>query len=788
MAEYFRPDVYVEGTYNASSDSFNYDSETEKKRTAEKVDYLMNVADSLVDSSDGLAKVFIECDDFNAWGGKEDERKGELTFISSDTTFSAYCKMKPQGSSSLSYPKKNLNITLYEDSELKTKKEVPLKNWKPQSKFCMKANYIDPTNSCNLVCAQLAQQAQEKYAILEQAPANGLIDGIPVSVHVNGKSIGLYTFNIPKDRWQFGMKSGNVNHIIMCNETQSGAGAFLEVADSTSWSVEYGDGPTSLSKFNQLVSFIKDSTDEEFRSNLTRYLDLGACLNYYCFCHLFGAVDNLGKNMLMITYDGILWYPSLYDLDSCIGTSFDGTSPVSPFVKCPEEYQCNNSRLWEKIVRCFPNELSIRYFELRQSIFSRSNVVKTIEKFIYNIPKRIYEENNALYPAFNSMHRTLNTMRAFIYSRMPYSDLMFRNMSTMVNREYGDLLFNLTGMFIGDGVDNYVDTNVKLLRNPDRDFTLFMKALTTTHVGDVYISCFAEQGPYFGLMVRKSDQENKVIVVVGDNYGAHYNYGDDEAGETFSLVIRKVGDIYSTFVNGIKQADITSHCASYIGNLLIGCQDDATYNKFRFTRNTIDTLKLYNRALNDLQITEILDLLETDYGDTLYNLPSQFIGNGESTYVDTGLKLMSDPTSDFTLVTKFNTTIPIGSDVFVSCFSEGISSGEFNYYGILIRRHYEYTSGITVVVGNNIGNNYDLNGATEATVVIRKVEDTYSIFINGEKRGDISSYIPAYMGNLLIACQDDSTFNKFRFSGCTVKSLTVYDNALTDSQIYAILN
>jgi hypothetical protein len=379
-------------------------------------------------------------------------------------------------------------------------------------------------------------------------------------------------------------------------------------------------------------------------------------------------------------------------------------------------------------------------------------------------------------------------MRAFIYSRMPYSDLMFMNMSNMMNTDYGDMLFNLTGLFIGDGVDNYIDTGVKLLRNPDRDFTLFMKALTTTHVGDIYISCFSEQGPYYGLIIRKSDQENKCIVVLGDNYGSHYTYGEDDGGDTFSVVIRKVGDIYSTFINGVKQSDINSHCASYIGNLLIGCQDDATYNKFRFTRNTIDTLKVYSRPLTDLQITEILDLLETDYGDMLYNLPSQFIGNGESTYVDTGLKLLTDPTSDFTLVTKFNTAIPVGSDVFLSCFSEGVTSGEFNYYGILVRRHWEYTSGITVVVGNNVGHNYDLGSATEATVVIRKVEDTYTVFVNGEKKGDISSYIPSYNGNLLIACQDDATFNKFRFSGCTVKSLTVYDNALTDSQIYALLN
>ena len=44
---------------------------------------------------------------------KKDERKIKLTYVSKSLNFEAYTLIKPQGSSSLSYDKKNYNIKLY---------------------------------------------------------------------------------------------------------------------------------------------------------------------------------------------------------------------------------------------------------------------------------------------------------------------------------------------------------------------------------------------------------------------------------------------------------------------------------------------------------------------------------------------------------------------------------------------------------------------------------------------------------------------------------------------------
>ena len=111
-----------------------------------------------------------------------------------------------------------------------------------------------------------------------------------------------------------------------------------------------------------MVSFIKDCTDEDFITYISDYIQFDALLNYYCFVYLSTGVDNLAKNMLMVTYDRILWYPSLYDLDSLWGVDWTGLGYTAYDRKCPTEYECNISVLWEKLERCFPDELSDRYF------------------------------------------------------------------------------------------------------------------------------------------------------------------------------------------------------------------------------------------------------------------------------------------------------------------------------------------------------------------------------------------------------------------------------------------
>ena len=555
-----------------------------------------------------IPRVYIEGDYLTGWGGKEDERLARLSYRSAALDFDCAVKMKPQGTSSLNYPKKNFTLNLYENDAFGKKMKVAARTgWGAQSKYVLKADWVDPTHACNVVSAQLAAGMQAQYGLFSEAPNRGLIDGFPVLVHMNGRCVGLYNWTIPKDGWLFGFSGDDEDTaLVLCAETQTGSCAFQASASFEEWSVEYGqEDAAALAAFNRMVDFVRDSSDADFQERFGQYLNLDACLNYYCFAYLSAATDNLGKNMLMVSSDRQVWFPSLYDLDSLWGVSWDGVTAIGYERKCPEEYDCSTSLLWAKLVRCFPNELASRYEELRAGPLSTSTILASFEAYMERIPKRLYDEDMEIWPDIGSMTRDLDQIRTYLPARAQYVDYMIRNLRTATTGNPGRVLYNLPEPFIGDGANTYVDTGIRLFDNPERDWTLIIRfANTIPSEEKVLCSCFSEIFPnYEGLLIRRDYNcvGNEVNVIVGSNYGGIVPGSTDEFA---TIVVVKHRHSYRIFKDGIPISERvnTPLAVPYMGNLLIGCQDDGGYNKFRFSAVTVSHLAVYQKALSDADV------------------------------------------------------------------------------------------------------------------------------------------------------------------------------------------
>lgn len=339
-----------------------------------------------------LPKIYFE-GDINNMDTKEDERKIKITYKSEKVNFDAFAKLKTQGSSSLKHQKKNYTIKLYKENSYTIKKKVDI-GFGQESKYCLKANWVDFTHSRNIVTARIASSIQAKYNLFKNTPNNGLIDGFPVEIYLNDEFFGLYTLNIPKDEWMFNMDKNNQNHIVLSGKKYSPMTEFNSLATYNDWEVEVGPkNDETLEKFNRLTQFIMNSSDEEFKTNFQNYLNLDATLNYYIMLNVAELFDNTAKNMLMVTYDGKIWYPSLYDLDTSWGTSWDGTTTYA----YDSSILINNSNnlLWTKFERNFNNEIANRYFELRKDILTKENILNQFETFINSIPEEtLTKENN----------------------------------------------------------------------------------------------------------------------------------------------------------------------------------------------------------------------------------------------------------------------------------------------------------------------------------------------------------------------------------------------------------
>ena len=394
--------------------------------------------------NDDIPKVFID----GQIPTSKTEVLAELTYISKTDDFHAYLETKCQGDSSMSYPKKNFTIKMFSDEARETKLKREFRKWGKHNKFVLKANYVDHTHSRNIVSAKLWGQvvaSRSDYDSLpdglKESPNNGAIEGFPIKVYNNGTYQGLYTWNIPKDDWLYGVDEDDPNQFVLYGQKNTdgvygeNANNFRKLWDGVSqsereWEVEVGTNSDIVkTALNNVISLCINADDVTFKNTLGNYLDVQSALDYYIFVYTICALDSLAQNMILVSYDGTKLYCSAYDLDSTFGLWWNGGSFVSTSYKCPENYQERYSLLWERVEKLFANELKARYDELRKTVLSFSNMVTQFERFIDVIGSDLYAEDLTVYSGIPSgSTNNIKQIRNYIRDRLTYCDGEFAAM------------------------------------------------------------------------------------------------------------------------------------------------------------------------------------------------------------------------------------------------------------------------------------------------------------------------------------------------------------------------
>lgn len=371
----------------------------------------------------------------------KEEVLAKMEYISRTESFRAYLKIKCQGNSSMNYPKKNFTIKMYADEARETKLKKEFRDWGQEShKYVLKANYIDHSHARNIVSARVWNEivsSRPDYGDLPEemrgSPRNGAVDGFPVKLYTNGTYQGIYTWNIGKDDWMWGMDEDNASHVLLCGETNTN-GTYGENAcnfralwsgeDGTDWTVEVGSNSDAVKdSLNALIGFVMENDGEDFRAGIGTYLDVLSAIDYYLFSYVSCGLDSLGQNLLLATYDGVKWICGQYDMDSTFGLWWDGSKFVSPDYACPDDYQEPFSLLWERLAANYPEEMKVRYLQLRDGALSLPNMVTHFERFTDVIGPVLYVEDLTVYPGIpSSDENNLEQLRNFIRDRLAYVD------------------------------------------------------------------------------------------------------------------------------------------------------------------------------------------------------------------------------------------------------------------------------------------------------------------------------------------------------------------------------
>ncbi len=373
--------------------------------------------------------IYLEGDYLSATAAKNEvEMSFSYVDPNGDGSFDGYATIKVQGATSVAYAKKNYTIKFYKDNTYDKKLKVDL-GWGKESKYVMKANWVDFIQARNVVSCRLwgdmvlTRNETEIQKRLAALPTNGgAIDGYPIAVFMNGNFHGIYTMNVPKDEWMFGMDDSETEALLGAddwNHTNFSRyiGYFEEDAAgdliTDGWELKYcgSDDVTWVTdSFNALIQFCWDNEGEAFKAGIANHLDVDAAIDYLIYMYVNYMRDNASKNILWATYDGKVWIPSVYDQDGVFGQVWDGKRYAGASESLPKirsdgsidvgvnfgpssehTYEGKNFILWDRIWNAYTEEILIRYKELRETTLSEENMIAEFEAFRACIPESVYE-------------------------------------------------------------------------------------------------------------------------------------------------------------------------------------------------------------------------------------------------------------------------------------------------------------------------------------------------------------------------------------------------------------
>lgn len=387
---------------------------------------------------------------------KQDDIEAEIEYNDKDGNyFRKPVILNAQGSSSMAYYVKNMAIDISDGSEIK------FGDFPTQDSFHLKKYYIDAFRGQCIVGYWLMEQVYKSRPAGQQYPyeysySNNSVtdgfgdikkdffngakchpDGFPiVIIWVNSNTneetwMGVYTWNLKKSKEVYNCNKKKAENIILDGVINSST----IFGGSVNWSAfeirnpkslididgnKYdGDNPKELSETDKNSKKVKDyltrlsgvvaalkasNTKETFE----QYFLPQTFIDYYLVSQVLFNHDGFGKNWIWVTYDGLHWTPTLYDVDSIFGMYWNGiyvipNSDNSTILGIP---QCLG------LDKLYSDEISERYKELRdKGIFSVDNIVKLLNSWINKIGYSNIEKEFETYsqtPSYRDSHISKN--------------------------------------------------------------------------------------------------------------------------------------------------------------------------------------------------------------------------------------------------------------------------------------------------------------------------------------------------------------------------------------------
>lgn len=362
------------------------------------------------------------------------------------------CGLRIQGTSSTTYPRKNYRIYFSRSTKYGTKLYVNgvevadfKYSFKPGARpidiFCLKADFSDSSSTHNTGAVRVVNDIWKRCGWLTppQMAYKGNydvrigVDGFPIDLFYDNNGtgenvyLGKYNFNNEKSgsgiiygfegiegfNDEAALKGGRNkcicleflnNSETLClfgtsnMDTFDDALEFRFKADDT-WATAHEDDKAAVKRLWEWIYSCKGNPTK-FMNEYAEYFGNDSPFAWYLITDYFMAVDNRAKNMMLVTWDGKIWYFIPYDMDTVFGErndsvlKYDYTITWETMDESIGSYAFagHDSVLWE-LVRGCPDKLREVADKLR-STMSLEYVLKVFnEEMMGNWCERIYNKD-----------------------------------------------------------------------------------------------------------------------------------------------------------------------------------------------------------------------------------------------------------------------------------------------------------------------------------------------------------------------------------------------------------
>ena len=362
------------------------------------------------------------------------------------------CGLRIQGTSSTTYPRKNYRIYFSRSTKYGTKLYVNgvevadfKYSFKPGARpidiFCLKADFSDSSSTHNTGAVRIVNDIWKRCGWLTppQMAYKGNydvrigVDGFPIDLFYDNNGtgenvyLGKYNFNNEKSgsgiiygfegiegfNDEAALKGGRNkcicleflnNSETLClfgtsnMDTFDDALEFRFKADDT-WATAHEDDKAAVKRLWEWIYSCKGNPTK-FLNEYAEYFGNDSPFAWYLITDYFMAVDNRAKNMMLVTWDGKIWYFIPYDMDTVFGErndsvlKYDYTITWETMDESIGSYAFagHDSVLWE-LVRGCPDKLREVADKLR-STMSLEYVLKVFnEEMMGNWCERIYNKD-----------------------------------------------------------------------------------------------------------------------------------------------------------------------------------------------------------------------------------------------------------------------------------------------------------------------------------------------------------------------------------------------------------